>query len=300
MAEPWLIVRHNSVANVIQWDGQRPYDLAGDEAIRSAALPGVWLHHSKYDNEWHPNPPPSKFPPIFPEGEGMLQVVSNNARNGQYYTVDVRAKDIYVGAAKRAEFSGTVVLPNAQNTSENTLLYLRQPASGPSEVIAKLRSDPNQPDPADCRLISVFGTYNYADKASQWGTAPMTFRQVGHDVFFHSDANIENEWVLPTVQQGWFPKAISPWVPDDYCDMIYLRVEVGAQQQGAGDYYVQANIASTNTGAGSKEVKGRSPIVGNNKFVIALIQVPLADRFIYCCGNNAIAAILCYGFRLLS
>lgn len=296
----WLVVRHNRVINAIRWDGIAAYDALDDELFPENEKPGVRIGHTLYGGDWVPPPPNVVFPGIFPEEKGMLQVVSHNNMNGHYYTLDIKAKDIYVGAAKRADFNGTVTLPSMQNTRENTLVYLRQPANGPSEVIAKLRSDPNQPDPADCRLISAFGTYNYNDYAENWQTKPMTFRQAGHLVHFHSDANIENMWHLPTVQEGWAPKSISPWVPDGYCDMIGLRVEVGAKAQGSGDYYVQANIASQNNGQGSKEVKGRSPLVGNNKYIIDLIEVMLAENKIYCCGNNAIVAILCYGYRLNS
>ena len=296
-AEPYLLVRNNRVVNVIHWDGVAAYDVGEGQLIRAGSQPGVWAGYSYHGGSWVPAGTVA-FPRVFPSGDGMLQVVSNHEHNGSAYLVGVNAKDLWVGRDQRASYTGSVVLPAAQNTSESWLLYLRQPASGDSQMIVKLRSDPDQPDPADCRLISAFGTYNYADDRANWRTRPMNFRQVGHDVFFHSDANIENRWRLPTVQQGWLPKDVSPWVPEGFCDLIRLRIEVGAQAQGTGDYFVQANIASTSAGHGSKEVKGRSPIVGNNMYVIDLIEVPLASSYIYCCGNNAIAGILCCGFRL--
>lgn len=226
----------------------------------------------------------------------MLIARSRNARNGAFYTLELRARDIFVGAPERASFSGAINLPAMQSTAEATYVYLYQPLSGASQAIPKLRSDPNQPDPARCRLVCAFGTYNYADRASDWGVAPITFRQVGHDVFFDSDANVQSGWRLRENQQ-WEAKALGSWVPDNLCDLVRLRVELGAATT-YGDHFVQANIASESNGAGSKEVKGRSPIVGNNKYVIDLIEVPLADRFIWCCGTNAIADILCAGYRL--
>lgn len=229
----------------------------------------------------------------------MLQARSANHRNGSAFVMSLKAKDIYIGSGVRADYNGTFDLPAFASTQSKVYVYLWQPLNGSPQIVARLSTDNDHPDPERSRLVSAFGAYNYSEDTTRWGAWPITFRQTGHDIWFDGDAVIEDGWELPANQQ-WTQKVISDWVPDGVADMIRLRVEVGAVTIGANDssYFVQANIASESNGVGSKEVKGRSPAIGNNKYLVDLIEVPLAERKIWVCGTNARADILCFGFRL--
>lgn len=297
------MVRENRVINAIEWDGDDPYNAQGDELLRASEYPGVWIHSVRggtTGNVWERRLP-EVVPTVFPAWDGgMLKARSANIRNGQFYTLSVKAKDIYVGSNLRADFDGTINLPAMPNTSAKTYVYLYQPASGPAQAIAKLSTDADPPDPARSRLISAFGTHNYSEDRSRWGTFPITFYQTGHDVWFYGDAVVEQNWVLPP-NTNWGDKSIVPWVPYQVVDIIRIRLEQGAVARGDGDldYFVQGNIAAENTGILSKEGKGRSPISGNNKYEISLLDVPVTGQpTVSLCGVNTRADVLIFGYRL--
>ena len=231
----------------------------------------------------------------------MLQALSRNYRNGSKFVMSLKCRDIYIGSGVRADYDGTFDLPAFVNVQSKVYVHLWQPLNGSPTIVAKLASDGDQPDPERSRLVSAFGAHNYSENRSQWGAWPITFRQTGHDIWFDGDAAIEKDWQIPA-DQRWADgeKDISPWVPDGLADLIRLRVEVGATEIGPNDssYFVQANIASDSAGRGSKEVKGRSPISGNNKYVTDIIEVPLAGRSVFICGTRGRIALLSPGFRL--
>lgn len=231
-----------------------------------------------------------------PEG-GMLQVISRNDAVNGAYTVGVKAKDITVGPGLYADFNGSVGLP-AAIVGDFTLVHLYLPASGPVQAIAKLARDANQPDPARSRVISAFGTYNFADSHANWGVNPAMFTQTGRDLWFSADASIEGDWALPTITEGWQAKALDSWIPTGFAELGRFRLEVGSRTQG--NAYVQANIAPTTGSFCAQEVKGYSPFDGNNKYVVQLKEVPLLGNKIWLCGYNARIALLCAGYRLNS
>lgn len=225
-----------------------------------------------------------------------LRIISRRVIVGGKYTVDIEAKDVHIQPVVRVDFSGRVELPAMVKGDWLALWLLKDPVTNNVHAVPQKLSEPD-PAPGLSRIISVFGTWNYADDPKLWRDEPVTFIQIGGDLWTGSDASVEQNWNLPSYP-NWAPKSIQHWIPTDYAEMGVFRVEVGQISQSDSGF-VQANISPTSTGFGAREVKGYSPWNGNNRYVIdSGLQVPLMERYIYCCGFNASMGILCAGYRL--
>lgn len=225
-----------------------------------------------------------------------LRVVSRNHRANGKYVVEVEAKDIRLQAVVYASFSGQVEMPLLSVGDFCALWLIKDPATNAVRCVARKLGEPD-PEPGLSRIISIFGTYNYADDMANWGPEPITFVQDEADIWFASDASVQPDWQLRPYP-NWDPKAISHWIPTGYAGRGVFRVEVGQAVENVGGY-VQANVAADRNGFAAREVKGYSPWLGNNKYVIdSGLQVPLLEPYIWCCGHNARVSILCAGYRL--
>lgn len=225
----------------------------------------------------------------------MLEVISKNVTNSEgKYVLTVNAKDVPIGAGY-ADYNGEAVIPILQ-VGQFGVIRLVQPVDGPTYVqVNKLTDTEDLPDPTRSKIISVFPTYNYADKQSDWHQRPITFLQKEQDVWFGSDASVEMHWTLPRYYEGWAPKSIHHWVPTGYADHAVFRVEVGAIW--SDNNYVQANIAAGDNGFCSREVKGWSDT--REKYCIdSGLVVPLLDNYVWCSGYNAKINLLLAGYRL--
>lgn len=225
-----------------------------------------------------------------------LRIISRLVTAGGKYQIDIDAKDFRIQPVLRVDFTGRIEVPKLDVGDFVVVRILKDPVSNNVRAVALKSTDPD-PAPGLSRIVSVFGTYNYADDPKNWVPIPITFMQVGRDIWTGSDASVEPNWTLRSYP-NWDPKAISHWIPTDYAEMGVFRVEVGQAVESATGY-VQANIAAASNGFCSREVKGHSPWIQNNRYVIdSGLQVPLLDRYIYCCGFNAKVGILCAGYRL--